>query len=79
MHLVDKITQIHSQLEIKHGASPLEIPWEFLTQLSGKSLILLDLRKVNRVLGIISIATLDLDPCPSWQVEVAQEMTCRWI
>lgn len=79
MYLLDKITQIHSQLEIKHGASPLEIHWEFLTQLSGKSLILLDLRKVVRVLGIISVATLDLDPYRSWQVEVTQEKTCRWI
>lgn len=69
-HLIARISQIRSKLELKHNANPLEMPWEQIGHIILKQYDPVKPGEMDRILRAASTITCLLEPCCYWLLKL---------
>lgn len=78
-HLMDKVTQIHSQLDPMHRDSPCEMLMEIICPVIWEWFDPVGPDEMDRTLDAVSTTTCQIDPCPSWMKKSSSMVTSRWV
>ena len=69
MCLADKVCQICLDSDSDISAFPVDVTSTTVCLFSQDSFQLVDLKNVDRVLGMVQATTCSLNPCPSWLIK----------